>query len=787
MKRRVLPWVLTVAVATSTVPAAAFAQDSIGNEQDTNGQTEETNGKNEENAEKPQDADGTQNGETPEKTNENEEQDKTDNGQDTAPEADGEKIAEQDKGEKEEETKNEPASDQDEIAGNEEQAEEKKEPEQEIIGPKEWDEQENLAEKLIATYAGDEDNAAQVEFVANLGQPIWTDENKTAFRYNNASVVCELTGDIDEDTELPKISILTITVTDGGFTTDSIYTDDEAFKVTDVSGKSATWFLKTPQTPEEIQEKLREVVFTHKAGMEVSVIVDGNENKGFENALPEGSFITSWTPPGETKPHYYLYYKEYTNWANAYNKALDFKLGGRQGYLVTLTSNDEMAKMLDIAPKSGNSWTPLWVGATRLSLADGQKINGKFSNTDGTLGYYGGIDNAGAGAYYWASGPESGKGISGVSWGTNQPDGARYSNGVTGPITMSNVQGRESCLMILANEGKLNDIYEGNYATAYSHLACIGYVIEFGGEYTDENGDPTTDPGGRKDSLASESNSGGAVTAKAEEAKINGAELGTLLSDALYNAIAAGDVVTIVSDKVTPVTEADFMKGVTLKKGNYTYKALESSVIDVDENGTVTIHSGQVEVSDNTPIKVVIGDNTYDVTASVGSKVNMTGAAYAEVTGEAFVTIDNVKYTVKQGETARVFIPDGMKNNNSVTKAEVAGGKTADIAVSNDLTVKAEPKADGGVEVRCNEQVANAVDVVMKKAGDTVTIKDAKFEAIADNTTIVVSDKNELTGGGVKLPGDGTGVTVNGTEVTTTTGDVTVGNGHPCQWQCNGE
>ena len=70
------------------------------------------------------------------------------------------------------------------------------------------------------------------------------------------------------------------------------------------------------------------MAFDYANNMNIYVSINGNDNKGFNN-LNSQMKLTQWSKNG----HYYLYIPEQLSWSKAYNKAMDFKLAGQQGYV----------------------------------------------------------------------------------------------------------------------------------------------------------------------------------------------------------------------------------------------------------------------------------------------------------------------------------------------------------------------------------------------------------------------------------------------------------------------
>ena len=399
----------------------------------------------------------------------------------------------------------------------------------------------------------------QGNYVVKLGTPVWTNETHTKFQYTNVKI----------DTEGDDISLMTITLSTGKL-------PDEILKDADVKddyGRSATWFFGNKKTSQEIEEKIKSMVFDYVNAMNVYVSINGNDNEGFAKVLDQMK-LTQWSVNG----HYYLYVDGKHSWTVAYNLAKDFRLAGQRGYLATITSNEELTYILGL--QTGQTWT----SGTRLVLKDNSLINDvRFDRIERGIVKYG-TD------YYWAAGPETGSKIESL-WGAGEPNNAPIIyNALNG--TISDVQNQESCVMVRNTSIKtLNDIIEGN-VPGDTDLTVGGFFCEFGG-YAD--GD---DPGQPDNSKKGEVN---VVAAPMDaEASINGVKYAPL-ADALELA-EDGDKVEIVKDTVTAVTDGTLKTGVKLVSydNNTTYTVpadINGTNIDVSDTGAITLRSGVVTVS----------------------------------------------------------------------------------------------------------------------------------------------------------------------------------------------
>ena len=568
------------------------------------------------------------------------------------------------------------------------------------------------AEEPVETYAVNDGVAiyanTQGNYTVNLGTPVWTDGTHQKFQYTNVKI----------NTGSDDISLMTITLSNGKLP-DDILNDAT---ISDVNGKSATWIFGNKKSSQEIQEKIQNMTFDYAANMNFYVTINGNDNKGFDT-INNNMKLTQWSGNG----HYYLYINEKTSWSKAYNKAMDFKLAGQQGYLSAVTSIEEIEYLLNL------SSTATWTAGTRLVKTDGSLLNNKKIERTGSgvLKYRDNIlqtndVNVARTRWYWAAGPEAGQTVSANLWAGPEPNEAGVPQSIM-DSSLSDIQGYESCAMLLVQEKTLNDIREGNLING-GNIEAQGFFVEFGG-YTDGK-----DPG--KPDNTKEGDTNVLVKPMDAEAMINGVKYAPL-ADALDTA-KAYDAVEIIKDKVTAVTDATLKKDVQLKSNGRTfvYKGNVDSKIDVAEDGTVTVTGGKVNVTGNTTLKVKspADSQTYQITTPSGAtdvivpdtpggdktpyvmNKNTTGALSLKI-GDVTYTYTNQSFD----NSTLVYIPDAMYKNELVTKAEVPADKTAVIKLDDKNTV--ETKGGG-----------NASDKVTVVRRDTDKKADVKIPAGASAT-----------------------------------------------------
>ena len=346
----------------------------------------------------------------------------------------------------------------------------------------------------------------------NLSTPTFTEDN-AKFTYNNASCSNE------------TVYTMTVTVSAGSMEYKGETTDYNRL-IKDAKNQSLTFIWNSSKTGADVKDIISKITFTYVKGMEVNVAVDGNANVGLDK-LPEGTTLT-YSAENE---HYYMYvpydevnadghsslshYDDATgksgSWRNAHDLAMNFKLGGRQGYLAALDEDK---------PKSGEteqhylqnlvSGARGWVGATALQIKGNSTTNiGNAAIGDQTLTYSDGYttsnggkwDSSGANAYfYWAAGPNAGTKLS-----KDYYDNGAFSMFGNGEFNHSQTASEsitfldenlvynnnywEPCAVLYASGGTtgagLNDIHEGNFSVGNTY-AAKGYFVEFGGMDSDK-------------------------------------------------------------------------------------------------------------------------------------------------------------------------------------------------------------------------------------------------------------------------------------------------------------
>lgn len=217
---------------------------------------------------------------------------------------------------------------------------------------------------------------------------------------------------------------------------------------------------------------------------------------------------------------------------------------------------------------------------------------------------------------------------------------------------------------------------------------------------------------------------------------------------------ASGDTVRIIkAGKITPTTAdgVEVAKDVTLQHYNDAtrfYKTTVSSKLAVDEDSVVTLMDGKLELSAKASVKVLnpTDGQTYQVTApdctswvTVDDK-DKGDSPYFMGDADGSVKIDAVTYSYQNPNhtnLAMVYIPQGMKNNDKVTKAEVAADQAVTIEVDNTNSVVLNGTGSPGNTVTVERRTADSkVDVKLPSGAQGTIFGHAVGAAPADGVTV---------------------------------------------------
>ena len=224
---------------------------------------------------------------------------------------------------------------------------------------------------------------------------------------------------------------------------------------------------------------------------------------------------------------------------------------------------------------------------------------------------------------------------------------------------------------------------------------------------------------------------------------------------------ASGDMVKIITDgKITPTT-ADGVavaKDVTLQPYNdasRSYQTTVSSKLAVDEDSVVTLMDGKLKLSAQASIKVFnpTDGQTYQVTApdctSWVTVDDKGDSPYFMGEADGSVKIDAVTYSYQnpsQDNLAMVYIPQGMKNNDQVTKAEVAADQAVTIEVDNTDSVVLNGSGNAGDAVTVERRTGDSKVDVKLPSGAQGTIFGHAVGAAPSGSVTVSQSSAENTG-----------------------------------------
>ena len=222
----------------------------------------------------------------------------------------------------------------------------------------------------------------------------------------------------------------------------------------------------------------------------------------------------------------------------------------------------------------------------------------------------------------------------------------------------------------------------------------------------------------------------------------------------------SGDTVKIIkAGKITPTTAdgVEVAKDVTLQHYNDAtrfYKTTVSSKLAVDEDMLVTLMDGKLELSAQASLKVFNPTNgqTYQVTApdctSWVTVDDKGDSPYFMGDADGSVKIDAVTYSYQnpsQDNLAMVYIPQGMKNNDQVTKAEVAADQAVTIEVDNTNSVVLNGSGNAGDTVTVTRRAGDSKVDVKLPSGAQGTIFGHAVEAAPTGGVTVSQSSAENT------------------------------------------
>ncbi|MDR3307371.1 MAG: InlB B-repeat-containing protein, partial [Coriobacteriales bacterium] len=177
-------------------------------------------------------------------------------------------------------------------------------------------------------------------------------------------------------------------------------------------GSTTIWTILNPETSgtkaivEDFLTNTYAARLTSRAsatGVEAYDFPDNEETIAVEVSTREP--LPSWTDPTNGREHYYEQVDDYSGltWLEAYNAAKAHTYNGLQGYLITLTSQEEQDFILNTMSFRLRTW---WGGtravhsSNKAKILDEASVSEDINDFDLELTY--------GNKWYWASGPEAG-------------------------------------------------------------------------------------------------------------------------------------------------------------------------------------------------------------------------------------------------------------------------------------------------------------------------------------------------------------------------------------------
>lgn len=276
-----------------------------------------------------------------------------------------------------------------------------------------------------------------------------------------------------------EVSMLSVSVSKGGMDVSEVVANGDDWDMTDRYNYTYVWVFGSQKASKaKVESILRKIKFKYVPGMKITVQVDTNETSDSlkksaakQNGKPNGYSIMAWNK------NFYTFIEKKVSWEEAYNEAKSFVLGGRRGYLGTLTSSKEGQIIQFIAEKNSQ----MWIGGTSYLNNDKSKVLDpktiKISNLTVPTGYP--FDkNTNKQYYYWSCGPEAGKSLGWMPILGNEPGGINSKKQVEAVLGID-----------LYSSGSVF-FFDYNYAdlSLRSSNSKQGMLVEFGGY--DEGKDP---------------------------------------------------------------------------------------------------------------------------------------------------------------------------------------------------------------------------------------------------------------------------------------------------------
>ena len=184
--------------------------------------------------------------------------------------------------------------------------------------------------------------------------------------------------------------------------------------------------------------------------------VEGAKNvtltqKEFDGVMHYYAYVQTAAENKNSNPYRSVTVEGTLSFQDAYQRAKSMKFNGLQGYLVTITSEEENTILDQITEWKG------WGGGGRVTQADASKNYDYFTtdgSSDGTL-----IGQSNDTTWYWVDGPDAGSTFTFTKWNSGEPNGYTNNSG-------------EYLLVIHDNNGCWNDNPPDTYLQP-------GFFVEF--------------------------------------------------------------------------------------------------------------------------------------------------------------------------------------------------------------------------------------------------------------------------------------------------------------------
>ena len=452
--------------------------------------------------------------------------------------------------------------------------------------------------------------------------------------------------------------------------------------------------LTAAEAKDFIEQQMKFYLPSAGANQQLKITLGNGRNNFPTNATIKISKMTIPNPmPGDSAEHYYMYVEPQpaglVSWADSYNTAKQSYLDGMQGYLVTVTSQQEDKILDQITTPSTGAWSggaryegindassvPAWsdnsvAGRTGTVFAN-QNVNACLTTTP-----------TAARRFRWESGPEANIEYYEQEGGGARPGGnghglvTAYSNGVAAysnfrPTGEPNsavghgqaVSGFEAAMQV-HNAGFWNDLHNRSDYTG-GGLDVKGFYIEFSGY--NKTGDTGNDPVPLN-------------TTYTATATLNG--------QTYYFNNADDAVAWSQQNNNTPITLT----------GNTTLTTNVPAGVSIDLNGhTLTVPAGSTVVNNGT----INATNPASNLAVQGSNGNLSNGGSGQITRNITIRMNDRTVTATEPLTwspSDATVTGGLIGNDRVSALTVNfdNSSTADVHPTLPVTAENPTTLDNG-------------------------------------------------------------------------------------------